>query len=75
MMKPGEEPGFFILGVMRAEKVLEWVCRAWWVLVSRGFLLRLAGPDPASSRRASARRNESPQPKDLGWLDTGSRPV
>ncbi|CUX17884.1 hypothetical protein AGR7C_Cc120031 [Agrobacterium deltaense Zutra 3/1] len=27
MMKPGEEPGFFIFGVMRAEKVLEYVPR------------------------------------------------
>ncbi|MGV2169520.1 hypothetical protein ACQZ40_24450, partial [Agrobacterium sp. 16-172Ci] len=30
--------------------------------------------DPASSRRASARRKEFFQPKDLGWLDSGSRP-
>jgi hypothetical protein len=35
---------------------------------------RHAGLDPASSRRVSARRDESFQPKDLGWLDSGSGP-
>jgi len=36
---------------------------------------RHSGPEPESSRRASARREESFQPKDLGWLDAGSSPA
>jgi len=37
--------------------------------------LRHSGLEPESSQRASARWKDSFQPKDLGWLDTGSRPV
>ncbi|MCZ7449941.1 hypothetical protein O8B93_20370 [Agrobacterium rhizogenes] len=36
---------------------------------------RHSGLEPESSRRASARREESFQPKDLGWLDAGSTAV
>jgi len=36
--------------------------------------LRHSGLEPESSRRASARREKSFQPKSLGWLDSGSRP-
>jgi hypothetical protein len=35
---------------------------------------RHSGLEPESSRRASARREASFQPKDWGWLDSGSRP-
>ncbi|CUX48843.1 hypothetical protein AGR6A_Cc80299 [Agrobacterium sp. NCPPB 925] len=38
------------------------------------FLSRHTGLEPVSSRRASARREKFLQPKDLGWLDSGSGP-
>ncbi|WP_454685849.1 hypothetical protein [Agrobacterium leguminum] len=37
-------------------------------------LFRHSGLEPESSRRASARREKFFQPKDLGWLASGSRP-
>ena len=70
-MKPGEEPGFFIFGVVRRISTTSLV-----VVVGSGTSSSVM-PDlirhPADARRRGEK--DSFQPKDLGWLDTGSGPV